>query len=331
VARLPVSRFFMPGVFFIVGPTAVGKSALAAEVAEKLDAEIVNADAFQIYCGLDVLTGKPDARTQERAPHHLLGSVPLSEMMSAAKFCASALRTLAGIRSRGKNAIVVGGSGLYVKALTHGFNDVPPPNPELRAQLNGLPLKELVSQLQKTNPKLASRVDLKNQRRITRALEIALGAKNHSPIGRNGVAAVGIGSGQISAAKTAAATRGERPGSESGVLLIRDRDDLYDRINNRVNAMFHRGVEKEVRTLTEVGLTAARALGLRQLQRLIAGEVSRDECIAQIQQATRRYAKRQLTWFRHQSNFPQLNLTPFSHQEAVSAILQMAQRHLARE
>ena len=321
----------MPGVFFIVGPTAVGKSAMAAEVAEQLGAEIVNADAFQIYYGLDILTGKPETRTQQRVPHHLLGSVPLGDVMSAAKFRASALRTLAGIRSRGKGAIVVGGSGLYVKGLTHGFDDVAPPNIELRGRLNRLSLDQLVCQLQKTNPKIASRVDLKNRRRITRALEIALGAKNHSWTEWNGVAAVGISSGQISAAKTAEATRGERPGSESGVLLIRDRDDLYDRINKRVNAMFHQGVEKEVRALTDIGLTAARALGLCQLQQLITGEVSRDQCISQIQQATRRYAKRQLTWFRHQSNFPQLNLTPFSHQEAVSAILQMAQRHLARE
>jgi tRNA dimethylallyltransferase len=143
--------------------------------------------------------------------------------------------------------------------------------------------------------------------------------------------AVGIASGQVSAAEPAAATREARAPVQSGILLIRDRDDLYDRINNRVNAMFQEGVEEEVRAVTEIGLTAARALGLRQLQQFIAGEISRDECIAQIQQATRRYAKRQLTWFRHQSNFSQLNLTPFSHQEAVSAILQMAQRHLARE
>ncbi len=320
----------MLGVFFIVGPTAVGKSAMAAEVAEKLGAEIVNADAFQIYRGLDVLTGKPEARTQQRAAHHLISSVPLTETMSAAKFRVAALRALAGIRTRWKNAIVVGGSGLYVKGLTHGFDDVPPPDPELRARLNRLSLDQLVCQLQKTNPKIASRVDLKNRRRITRALEIALGAKNHSWTEWNGVAAVGISSGQISAAKTAEATRGERPGSESGVLLIRDRDDLYDRINNRVNAMFQEGVEKEVRALTEVGVTAARALGLRQLRQLIANEISRDECIAGIQQATRRYAKRQLTWFRHQSNFPQLNLTPFSNQEVVSAILQMAQRHFAQ-
>src|SRR5947209_977357 len=141
----------MPGVFFIVGPTAVGKSAIAAEVAEQLGAEIVNADAFQIYCGLDLLTGKPERRTQQRVTHHLLGSVPLSEMMSAAKFRVSALKALAGIRSRGRDAIVVGGSGLYVKALTHGLDDLPRPDLELRAQLNDLPLKELVCRLQQKN------------------------------------------------------------------------------------------------------------------------------------------------------------------------------------
>ena len=250
--------------------------------------------------------------------------------MSAAKFRALALRTLAEIRSREKDAIIVGGSGLYVKALTHGFDNVPPPDRELRVQLNGLPLKELVWQLQKTNPKLASRVDLKNRRRITRALEIALGAKNHSSTHWDGMAAAGVDRDQISAAETTSTAQGERRGSESGVLLIRDREDLYDRINDRVIAMFHVGVEEEVRALTEIGVTAARALGLPQLQQFTAGEISRDECIAKIQQATRRYAKRQLTWFRHQSNFSQLNLSPFSHQEAVSAILQMAQRRLAR-
>ena len=322
----------MPGVFFIVGPTAVGKSSLAAKVAEQLDAEIVNADAFQIYRGLDVLTGKPEPRTRQCAPHHLLGSVSLGEIMSAAKFRALALKALAGIRSRGKDAIVVGGSGLYVKGLTDGFDDVPPPNAELRVQLDGRPLKELVCQLQKKNPELASRTDLKNPRRVIRALEIASGGKRRSSIQQKGSTLVaGTSSGQVSAVETAAATRLEKPENRSGVFLIRDRDDLYDRINSRVNAMFQEGVEEEVRALTEFGVTAARALGLCQVQQLVGDEISRDECIAGIQQATRRYAKRQLTWFRHQSSFPQLNLTPFSHQEAVSAILQMAQRHFAHE
>jgi tRNA dimethylallyltransferase len=322
----------MPGVFFIVGPTAVGKSAVAAEVAELLDAEVVNADAFQIYRGLDVLTGKPEVGTQQRAPHHLLGLTPVTELMSAAKFRMAALSALAGIRSRGKNAIVVGGSGLYVKGLTHGFDDMSPPDMELRGQSKRLSLNELVCRLQKGNPELASRIDLKNRRRVTRALEITLGKKNRSSPESMSVVGASVGGSQVSAtAEAAVAARLKRAISTSGVLLIRDRNDLYDRINNRVNVMFHEGVEEEVRGLKEVGVTAAGALGLRQLQQLLAEEISRDQCIAQIQQATRRYAKRQLTWFRHQSNFPQLNLTPFSHQEAVGAILQMAQRHFAQE
>jgi tRNA dimethylallyltransferase len=107
---------------------------------------------------------------------------------------------------------------------------------------------------------------------------------------------------------------------------LRERADLYQRINDRVNAMFRAGVEEEVRALPEVGPTAASALGLKEIRALIAGQISREECIAKIQQATRRYAKRQLTWFRHQTSFPELNLTPFSHREAVRAITQMFRR-----
>src|SRR5207248_10849115 len=109
-------------------------------------------------------------------------------------------------------------------------------------------------------------------------------------------------------------------------LLRRDRDDIYQRINERVNAMFRNGVEDEVRTLQDIGPTAASALGLKEVRALIAGQISREECIAKIQRATRRYAKRQLTWFRHQTTFSQLNLTPFPHREAVRTITQRLRR-----
>jgi tRNA dimethylallyltransferase len=107
---------------------------------------------------------------------------------------------------------------------------------------------------------------------------------------------------------------------------VRDRADLYRRINERVNAMFRDGVEEEVRALPEAGPTAVSTLGIKEIGALIAGQISREECVGKIQQATRRYAKRQLTWFRHQTSFPQLNLTPFSHREAVRAITQMFRR-----
>jgi tRNA dimethylallyltransferase len=296
---------------FLVGPTAVGKSVLAAEVAERLDAEIINADAFQIYRGADILTGKPDAEIQRGVPHHLLGSVPLSEPMSAAKFCEMASSALAEIQSRGKRAIVVGGSGLYVRALTHGF-DAPPPNPETRLKFNKLSLSEQVSRLTNLDSKLASRIDRRNPRRVMRALEIA------SVDRRDG--SLRYGQTVAAAAVSAAECYGAETTTTPGTFLIRDRDDLYHRINNRVRAMFDQGVVEEVRALNNIGPTAERALGLREIRELLAGEISLDDCVARIQQATRRYAKRQLTWFRHQSSFPQLNLTTFSHPEAIRAI-----------
>ena len=297
--------------FFLVGPTAVGKTALAIELAEQFDAEIVNADAFQVYRGLDVLTAKPDAEAQRRVRHHVLSQISLFETMSAASFRELARAALSDVHSRKKNAIVVGGSGLYLKAITHGFDQVPPPDPKMREELNRLPQKELAERLQKLSPELAARTDLKNPRRVIRAIEIAASVIPSRIVARDAVC-------EPRSAPAATAT--------NGVLLLRDRDDLYQRINERVNAMFRDGVEEEVRALQDIGQTAASALGLKEIRALIAGQISREECIAKIQQATRRYAKRQLTWFRHQTTFSQLNLTPFSHREAVHAITQMFRR-----
>jgi tRNA dimethylallyltransferase len=299
--------------FFLVGPTAVGKTALAIELAEKFDAEIVNADAFQVYRGLEVLTAKPDAEARRRVRHHLVGQISLSQTMSAAKFRELACGALADIHLRKKNAIVVGGSGLYLKGITHGFDQIPAPDLKLRNELSALTLKELAERLQELSPELAARTDLRNPRRVVRAIEIA-SASRVVPKASIVTADVVRGPGSATAA------------TACGVLLLRERADLYQRIDDRVNAMFGAGVEGEVCALPEVGPTAASALGLKEIRALIAGQISREECIAKIQQATRRYAKRQLTWFRHQTSFPQLNLTPFSHREAVRAITQMFRR-----
>src|ERR1700726_4731464 len=122
----------MRGVFFIVGPTATGKSEIAADVAGQLDAEIVSADAFQIYRGLDLLTAKPDPATLAKMPHHLIGVIPIAEEMDVEKFRQLARKTIAEIHSRAKLALVVGGSGLYVKALTHGLSREPSADRDLR-------------------------------------------------------------------------------------------------------------------------------------------------------------------------------------------------------
>jgi len=295
----------MTRAFFIVGPTATGKSELAADVAPEVGAEIVSADAFQIYRGLDLLTAKPDASTLAKAPHHLIGIVPLAEEMNAEKFRRLAWRAIDEINSRGKLAIVVGGSGLYIKALIHGLAPLPESDPKLREELNALSLDDLRSQLAEVDPGIARKIDLKNRRRLVRALEICLLTGRPA----SEVVAGGADSGW--------------PGSPipaTGVFLFRDREELYERINQRVQAMLERGVIEEVRAAGAISATASQMIGLREIRELLEGKMSLAQCIAEIQRATRRYAKRQLTWFRRQTNFFPLNLSFLTHNEAVKWI-----------
>ncbi len=164
----------MPSPFFIVGPTAVGKTGMAVAVAERLGAEIVNADAFQVYEGLDLLTAKPSPDERPRVPHHLVGTVPLTEIYSVARFAEEAHSCLDDIARRGRPAIVVGGSGMYVKALTHGLSPLPPAQPALRAELENMEAAVLLRRLWSLDPVTAARIDAKNKRRLIRAVEVCV-------------------------------------------------------------------------------------------------------------------------------------------------------------
>ena len=304
----------MRGVFFVVGPTATGKSEIAADVATEVGAEIVSADAFQIYRGLDLLTAKPETGTLAKVPHHLIGTVSILDKMSAAKFRERALVAISEIHSRGKLAIVVGGSGLYIKALTHGLSSGPASDPDLRARLNELSLHDLQNKLLALDPEAASRIDLKNRRRLVRAIEVYL-------LGEQKI------SGRRKEWKSDVGT--------NGVFVFRERDEIYERINRRVEAMFENGVIEEARNAGAMSETASKMIGLREIRELLDGKMSilsasrtdssrGEQCVAAIQQATRRYAKRQLTWFRRQTNFQPLNLSLLSQNEAVKEISQLA-------
>src|SRR5437588_2986617 len=301
----------MRRAFFIVGPTATGKSELAADVAHEIGAEIVSADAFQIYRGLNLLTANPDASTFAKAPHHLIGMIRLSEEMNAKKYRRAAMCAVAEINSRGRLALVVGGSGLYIKALTHGLASLPEADPRLREQLNAMSLDELRTQLAELDPEGARKIDTKNRRRLLRSLEICL--LTGEP------ASAVVAGGGLSAVASAKADDPGQPGSAipaSGIFVFRDREELYARINQRVEAMFENGVIEEVRAAGAMSATASQMIGLREIRELLGGRMSLLQCIAQIQQSTRRYAKRQLTWFRRQTNFLPLNLSLLSHNEA---------------
>ena len=303
----------MSRTLFVVGPTAAGKSELAADVAREIGAEIVSADAFQVYRGLDLLTAKPDASTLGKAPHHLIGTTPLHDEMSAEKYRRAASRVIEEIHSRGKLAIVVGGSGLYIKALTHGLAPLPESDPKLRERLNVMSLDELHAQLVDLDPEAAQKIDLKNRRRVVRAVEICLLAGKPASEVVAGVAGPG----------KSVTPRPRSASAATGVFVFRDREELYARINQRVEKMFENGVLEEVRTAGEVSATASQMIGFRKIRQLLDGPAdagSISQCIAAIQQATRRYAKRQLTWFRRQTNFSPLNLSLLTHNEAVNWI-----------
>jgi tRNA dimethylallyltransferase len=318
----PLHLYLMKAVFFIVGPTATGKSEIAADVAVKIGAEIVSADAFQIYQGLNLLTAQPDAATLAKARHHLIGTTSIQNEMNAERFRRIALRAIKEIHSRGKLAIVVGGSGLYIKALTHGLSPIPA-DQQLREELRELSLKELQARLANIDPETVRQIDKKNRRRLVRALEICL--LTGKPV-----------SAQRTEWEAVAADAVRSPGprlttAATGVFVFRERDELYDRIDRRVEAMFEKGVVEEVRAAGVMSLTAAKAIGLREIRELLEGKRSISPCVEAIQQATRRYAKRQLTWFRHQTSFAELNLSLLTHDEAVQWISQKAFFSLSRK
>ncbi len=301
--------------FLIVGPTATGKSELAADVAVLVAGEIVSADAFQIYRGLEVLSAKPEAATLRKAPHHLIGTLSLEQEMNAEKFRIEAAREIAEIRSRGRAPIVVGGSGLYIKALTHGLMTLPASDRKLRDELNELTLEQARARLIDLDPEAARTIDLKNRRRLLRALEICLlTGQPASAQRREWVPVAGVADPGLPLSTTAATT--------SGVFVFRDREELYQRINERVERMFKNGVIDEVGGLGAISSTASKMIGLAEVRQLLDGKISMSQCIARIQQTTRRYAKRQLTWFARQSKFEPLNLSVLSYGQAVDRIAQ---------
>ncbi len=303
-------NFLMAGVFYIAGPTAVGKSEIAAEVAAELGGEIVSADAFQIYAGLPILTAQPGPALRARVRHHLVDELSLGEVLDAQKFLLAAQERLVAIAARGKVALIVGGSGLYLRALTDGLSILPPAHSGLRARLEQCSEEELFVRLARLDSATARRIDRRNKRRLIRAVEVCL-----------------LSGRPISEAR-------QRPpggAAPAGVFLFRERAELYERINVRVEKMFTDGVVEEVRALGEVGATAGQTLGWRQIRALLAGELSEVDCIASIQQSTRRYAKRQLTWFQRQTNFEPLNLSRTSSAEAIASIARKARLSFAPE
>ncbi len=281
--------------FFITGPTASGKTALAIALAKHLGGEIVNADAFQLYAGMDLLTAKPSPAELAQVPHHLYGVIPLTEACDAQRYHALALPIIEDIAARGRVPIVVGGSGLYIKALTHGLSPLPAASPQLRGLFQHLSPGEKTLWLLQLDPEAATTVNLRNSRYVERALEICLLT------------------GQPQSGLRRSFEQAEP--KVNGVILTWDRETLYRRINQRTLGMFAAGLIEEVRALGPLSPTAEKAIGVREIRAHLAGTVPLEETLAAIQQSTRHYAKRQITWFRRERCFQTICLdsVPAAH------------------
>ncbi|MBV9490492.1 MAG: tRNA (adenosine(37)-N6)-dimethylallyltransferase MiaA, partial [Verrucomicrobia bacterium] len=249
------------------------------------------ADAFQVYAGLDLLSAKPSKAQRQQVPHHLVDFVPLARCYDAFQYGQDARAAIAAVNAAGKVPLVVGGTGFYLEALTSRLPEFPPADPGLRAELESAGHHNLVARLQALDPEGYARIDLRNPRRVLRAVEICL--------------------------QTGTPFSSFRIVPESfppSFCLSRPRPALQRQINSRVERMFAEGVVQEVATAGPIGPTAAKMIGLAAIRDLLAGKISEAECVCTIQRQSRHYARRQETWFRSRG------FTPVPVEDAGSAI-----------
>jgi tRNA dimethylallyltransferase len=277
---------------YVCGATAVGKTSHALALACEIGGEIVNGDAFQLFRGIEILSAAPSAEEKSAAPHHLFGVLDPEESCDAGRYAEMAGKVISEINARGNTAVVVGGSGLYLKFLTHGASPLPRGDKALRAELDARPLEELLAELEKLDPAEASQVDRHNPRYVSRALEICL-----------------LSGKRVSEMRDSWAEKTrEIESTLNGVWLIRSREVLHRRIALRTEKMLAEGAVEEVAALGGVSGSWEKAIGVKEIRRLLAGEISRAECAELITAATRQYAKRQETWFRREKWLRRLEL-----------------------
>jgi tRNA dimethylallyltransferase len=280
-----------PRLVVICGPTAAGKTAVALELARHVQLEIVSADSRQVYRQMDIGTAKPTGEERARVAHHLLDVVWPDETFDAARFATTATTAVDAIRARSRLPVVVGGTGLYLRALTDGLVNLPRIDPHLRQRLNQQVAAEGSAashrRLATVDPESARRLHCNDLVRVVRALEVfeqtgrPLSSWQHEHGFRDGCYRV------------------------LKIGLTSERSELYRRIDTRAAAMFSAGLVEETASLLAAGyspqLKALQTIGYQQAVRLLRGDLSLKQAIADVQQATRRYAKRQLTWFRADS------------------------------
>lgn len=278
----PKSEIKNHKLFVLLGATAVGKTEISLQLAEEVGGEIVSADSRLIYRGMDIATAKPTRAEQARVPHHLVDIVAPDEELTLAEYQQRAYAAIHDIFARGKTPFLVGGTGLYLRAVVEGYN-IPrvPPNRARRAELEQLSASELYARLQTLDPEIAATVLPNNTRRILRALEVieATGEK-----------------------MSAQQTRQPPPFSIFQIGLQLPRPLLYARVDARIDKMMHEGLVDEVRALVARGyafnLPSMTGLGYREMGAYVRGEIDLDEAVRLLKSNTRKFIRHQANWFR---------------------------------
>jgi tRNA dimethylallyltransferase len=317
----------LPPVIFLMGPTASGKTTVAVEVAQRFPVELISVDSAMVFRDMDIGTAKPDAATLARAPHHLIDNIEPTEAYSVAAFRHDALRLMADITTRGKIPLLVGGTMLYFKALREGLSELPPSNPEVRAEIDAEiaqhGIEHLYAELAKVDAETAARLHATDTQRIQRALEIyRLSGKPMSELIKK------------SAPLPQPISNDEK--RENGSLPYRilpialipsDRAVLHQRIATRFADMLKQGLLDEVRGLRmkyplHRDMTSMRCVGYRQAWEFLEGEISKTKLLDKGIAATRQLAKRQLTWLRGMSDLIELDCLQADLTESVASIVE---------
>lgn len=282
----------LANAIFVTGPTGVGKSEVALRLAKNLRGELISVDSMQVYRGLDIGTAKPTQEERAEVPHHLIDITELSQQFDVAEWVRRAGKSAEEIQAPGKLAIFCGGTGFYLKALFEGLGESPGAETAIRRELEQTPIAELLGELQQKDPEMFARIDQQNLRRVVRALEV-----------------IRITGRSFSEQRAPwQERRSEQPSNEPErrrvFCLERDREDLRNRIEERVERMFRAGLIDETERLLTRGLrenrTAMQSIGYRQVVEYLEGKRSLEETIGLVKTRTCQLAKRQMTWFRHQ-------------------------------
>jgi len=303
----------LPDIVIIAGPTASGKTAIGIELAQRLNGEVLSADARQIYRYMDIGTAKPTARERAAARHHLIDFIEPDGHYSAGQFAEDAGRVIGDLQGRGKLPIVVGGAGLYMRALIDGFSPMPEVPKHIRTRLLAEAddhLDALYARLCDIDPEWASKINSSDRQRIIRGLEVY--EASGKPLSDH--------------QKLPAEPLGNWTSAWFGLLW--DRDRLYDRINKRAVQMFDGGLVDEVIALSEKGFTpelnALNTFGYRDVFLYLNGKLTGEEALADLQKGTRRYAKRQMTWFRRENRMQWIDPCTGSPAKAIVERLKSA-------